>query len=164
MLRTASGTKGHVRYSIIAEGAVLFIDEQLSLLQEVTEEEIKHVVWSIPIHKSPGPDGFGSGFYRSAWEIIKDDVVEIVRQFFKTGKLHSALNSTHLTLLPKCDQPTTAADFRPIACCGVLYKAIAKLLSNKLQSLLPSLINQSQAAFVSDRNILHNVLIGAELV
>lgn len=121
-------------------------------------------MWSILIHKSPGPDGFGRGLYRQAWDVIKKDVVASVQLFFQTGKLHQDINAANLTLIPKCEHPSKATDFRPIACCGVLYKVIAKLLSAKLQAVLPSLINQNQSAFVSGRYILHNVLIGVELV
>lgn len=41
---------------------------------------------------------------------------------------------------------------------------IAKLLSSKLQVVLPHLVSHSQAAFISGRNILQNVMIGAELI
>lgn len=111
-----------------------------------------------------GPDGFGSSVFRQAWEIIRTDVVQVVQMFFKIGKLLKELNGTHLILLPKGDHPSTAAEYRPIPCCGVIYKAIAKILSQKLQLVLSTLVNQSQATFMSGRNIIQNVLIGADLV
>lgn len=121
-------------------------------------------MWSIPTHKIHGPDGFESGFYRKAWEIIRTHVVASVHKFFSTRKLHQNLNATHLTLIPYCDEPSTVTEFMPISLCGVTYKVIAKILSNKLQAILLCLANDSQAAFVNGQNILHNVLIGVELV
>lgn len=47
---------------IISEGPVLTIEQQLSLLTKVTSDEIKEALWSIPMDKTPGLDGFGSGF------------------------------------------------------------------------------------------------------
>lgn len=117
---------------VIAEGPVLSIEQQLSLLQTVQAVEIKDAFWSILIEKSPGPDGFNSGFFKEAWSVIAGDMVKAVQEFFKTGSLLAELNSTHLVLLPKTDNPSFAADYRPISCCGVLYKVIAKLLSSKL--------------------------------
>lgn len=78
MLGITSPSKRQIQQAVIDEGRVLTIDQQLMLLQMVTEEEIKEALWSIPVHKSPGPDGFGSSFYRQAWEVIREDVVHIV--------------------------------------------------------------------------------------
>lgn len=75
-----------------------------------------------------------------------------------------SFNRTNVVLLPKSDAPRGPEDFRPIACCSTLYKVIAKLLCSRLQLVLPTIINENQAAFVEGRCILHNVLIGQELL
>lgn len=62
---------------------MLSLEKQLSLLREVTAEEVREVVWYIPMHKSPGPDGFGSGFYRHAWNAIGLDVRTLYVPFSK---------------------------------------------------------------------------------
>lgn len=71
--------------------------------------------------KSPGLDGYGSGFFQDAWPIIGNDFYIAVQEFFKIGYMNKEVNCTHLVLLPKKDCPITAADHRPIACCSVLY-------------------------------------------
>lgn len=137
MLGVASTSKGQIQAAVIAEGAALSIDQQLMHLQPVTEAEIKEAIWSIPTHKSPGVDSYGSGFYRQAWTIVGAYVIRMVQMFFKSVKLLKDLNDTHLTLLPKSEHPRTTIDYKPIAYCGVLYKAIANNLSKKLQLVFP---------------------------
>ncbi|GKF79495.1 hypothetical protein Tco_0235063, partial [Tanacetum coccineum] len=39
--------------------------QQLDLEAEVSNEEIKKAVWDCGVDKSPGPDGFTFGFYKS---------------------------------------------------------------------------------------------------
>ena len=34
------------------------------------DNEIKRALFSIPSHKSPGPHGFNSGFYKGSWDVI----------------------------------------------------------------------------------------------
>ena len=36
----------------------------------------------IPGDKSPGPDGYGSHFFKDVWDIIGDDCIEAVLDFF----------------------------------------------------------------------------------
>ncbi|XP_074266725.1 uncharacterized protein LOC141590006 [Silene latifolia] len=57
-------------------------------------------------NKAPGPDGFSSAFFKDSWKIIGDEVCDIVQDFFHSGKFLKQLNSTILTLIPKCKMPT----------------------------------------------------------
>lgn len=56
------------------------------------------------------------------------------------------------------------SEFRPISCCNILYKSIAKILTNRLKLCLPSLISWNQSAFVKRRRIIDNILLGHEVV
>ena len=55
-------------------------------------------------------------------------------------------------------------DFRPIACCNVLYKVVSKILANRLKEILLRIITQNQSAFVKGRLLIENVLLASELV
>lgn len=55
-------------------------------------------------------------------------------------------------------------DCRHVACCGVLYKIIAKILSIQLQKVLDKVVNVAQGAFVKNRSMAHNILLSQELL
>ena len=57
-------------------------------------------------------------------------------------------NDTTVILIPKVDGPASITQFRPISLCNMIYKVIAKVLSNRLKGLLPDIISMSQSAFV----------------
>ncbi|XP_074288647.1 uncharacterized protein LOC141613801 [Silene latifolia] len=120
-------------------------------LSPVTKEEIKGVVFSIPIDKAPGPDGYTSGFFRDSWDIVGDEVCSAIMDFFANGCLLTQINATNITLIPKCDRQTAVSHFRPIACCSLVYKVISKLLCNRLASVLPDIILENQGAFIKGR-------------
>lgn len=129
------------------------------LCAEVTEEEIRKAVFNIDMSKAPGPDGYGSGFFRASWNIVGEDIIKAVKGFFSTGKLLKQVNNTVITLVPKIPCPNNVGDFRPIACCNTLYKIIAKIITDRLANVLPDIISSNQGAFVRDRSIMENILI-----
>lgn len=108
-------------------------EQQQDLLKPVIEAEIYEAVCSIGSNKAPGPDGFSSGFFKSAWTIIKDDLTKAVMDFFKKGRILGEVNAALINLVPKINAPNFAKDFRPIACCNVVYKIISKIIANMMQ-------------------------------
>ena len=52
--------------------------------------------------------------------------------------------------------------FAPLVLLGGVYKIIAKVLANKLRTIMEDIISASQNAFVRNRQILNLVLIANE--
>ncbi|XP_020252239.1 uncharacterized protein LOC109829580 [Asparagus officinalis] len=165
--KSLMGTAKHTstaNANIISSGPCLMENQRRDLSMPVNDEEIKAAVFSIPDNKAPGPDGYSASFYKAAWPVIGDEVIAAIREFFRTGKLLGAVNSTYIALIPKVQCPKTPADFRPISCCNCLYKFISKILANRIQTVMGFLINEAQCAFVKGRQITSNILLAHELV
>ncbi|XP_062118450.1 uncharacterized protein LOC133832078 [Humulus lupulus] len=155
---------GLIESSVVHLGSILSLDDQTELLKPFTFQDVKTAMFSIKAVKSPSPDGFGAGFFKSLWFVIGKEVATAVLEFFDTGCIPKALNNTILTLIPKVSQPSNASGYRPIACCNTLYKCISKMLCNRLTSILPKMVNQNEGAFVKNRSLAHNVLILQDLL
>ncbi|XP_048497890.1 uncharacterized protein LOC125496470 [Beta vulgaris subsp. vulgaris] len=98
------------------------------------------------------------------WLKCGDDITAAVLDFFSTGQLLKVINVTTLTMIPKVRCPENVAEFRPIACCTILYKCITKLISERLNLILPEVVSCKQGAFVAGRSILHNIFTCQDLV
>ena len=87
-------------------GNILTIKQQLALCALVSKKDIKAALFSIPNTKSPGLDGFYSGFFKSTWHIIGGIVKDAIQHIFHTRKMPEFLRETKFVLLPKVQQPT----------------------------------------------------------
>jgi len=70
-----------------------------------TDKDIKEAMLSISNVKSPGPDGYSSGFFKTAWHLIGLLVCAAVQDFFKTWHMLKHTSSTKLVILPKITHP-----------------------------------------------------------
>jgi len=107
-----------------------------NLVRPFTLEEVKQAVWDCDSYKSPGPDGINFGFIKDFWQELKDDFMRFMMEFHRNGKLSKGVNSTFIALIPKVDSPQELADFCPIALIGCMYKVLAKVLANRLRTVL----------------------------
>ena len=103
------------------------------MTKEITEEEIRHTLQSFQKGKSPGPDGFTLEFYLGFYDLLKKDLLEVVRESQESGKVLGIFNATLLTLIPTKQNPTSFDEFRPISCCNMIYKIITKVLALSLK-------------------------------
>ncbi|XP_017982344.1 PREDICTED: uncharacterized protein LOC108663259 [Theobroma cacao] len=111
-----------------------------------------------------GPDGFSSYFYQQCWDIVANDLLDAVVDFFHGADLPREITSTTIVLLPKNNNASKWSDFRPISLCNVLNKIITKILANHLAKMLPSMITDNQSGFVGGRLISDNILLAQELM
>lgn len=68
------------------------ISDQQSLNSPFTEEEVLSTINSMPLNKSPGPDGFSVDFYKEFWPEIQPIFMAMVNQFSKENILPQTMN------------------------------------------------------------------------
>ncbi|KAI9186057.1 hypothetical protein LWI28_013379 [Acer negundo] len=61
--------------------------DNMEMVHNGADEDVYEILKSISVDSSPGLDGFGSSFYLTCWKIIKSDVMEAVKEFFKGDDL-----------------------------------------------------------------------------
>ncbi|GJX46892.1 sodium/hydrogen exchanger 6 [Tanacetum coccineum] len=135
-----------------------------SMVREVTDNEIKDVIFLMGDVTAPGPDGFTSDFFKKAWDVVSNDVTNAICDFFINGKLVKEINHTIISLVLKVSTPATINDYRHISCCNVLFKCISKIIANHIKGNLDDIVSINQSAFVPGRRISDNILLTQELM
>jgi len=121
------------------------------LMSPILPQEVDEAMLQLKEGKAPGPDGFTTMFFHAFWDLIKEEVWQIVEESRAMRWLLPSLNSTFLALIPKEEDSVTPDKFKPIALCNVIYKVISKVIANRLKPLLPMLISPEQSGYVEGR-------------
>lgn len=125
------------------------------LIRPVEEAEILAALHSIGDSKAPGLDSFNAFFFKTSWQVVKNDVREAIFEFFDTSNLYLAVNCSLITLIPKSPEANTIKDMRPISCCTTIYKIISKIFTTRLAEVINYVVHENQSAFVPGR-IIHD--------
>ena len=68
-------------------------------------------------------------------------------------------NSTFLALIPKEANPSSIKRYKSISLCNASYKIFSKVLSLRLEAIIPTLIPPNQGGFISGCHISDNILL-----
>lgn len=90
-------------------------------------EEIHDAIKGLSADSSPGQDAFTGHFFLRCWDIIKDDLQDVVTGFFKGDHIPRCMATTLLILIPKVPDPDNLSQFRPISLSHFISKMITRI-------------------------------------
>ena len=64
-------------------------------------------------NSAPSPYGISDSFYRSCWDIIGNNVVDAVKEFFIIGEIFRNTNSNLMVIFSMNEAADTLDNFRP---------------------------------------------------
>jgi hypothetical protein len=83
-------------------------------------------------NKALGPDGFPVEFYQVFWNLVKEDLMALFREFHRGNLPLYSLNFRTIILLLKYTESRTIQQYRPICLLNVSFKIFTKVLTNRL--------------------------------
>lgn len=129
----------------------------------MSKKEVHDALFSIANDKSPGMDVYNVEFFKTHWSTVGPDVTEAVQLFFTTGHLLKEW----IALLSSYSQKSVRQkryNISTLLAYATFYiSVLASAWLTQRRSFLPSLIADSQNAFVQGRQMEDKVLISHEL-
>jgi len=124
----------------------------------ITKEELLYVMSSFKKDRSLGLDGWTIELFLDFFDLLGEDLLQVVEEFRSSRNVHVNINTTFIALIFKVDFPKTFERFRPISLCNYLYKVISKVLVVRLKPLLSNLILVEQFGFLEGKKIHESIV------
>ena len=87
------------------------------------------------------------------FDLNGDDFLEVVELSRIDGCVSKSFSSTLLTLITKCDKPTSFSDFHLISIYNLIYKVISKVISNRIKPKMVKVLSKEEFGFLDNRQI-----------
>jgi len=76
-------------------------EDTFNLNRLVTEEEISEVLKEMQNGKAQGPNSFNVDFFKAYWNIVKQNILNVVEDSRRNRTILKALNTSFISLIPK---------------------------------------------------------------
>lgn len=121
------------------------------LSQPFSDEEVLSAIKTLPLHKSPGEDGYTNEFYKTFDKLVTPHLTDLFNSAATSGSLPLDMRSI-ITTTPKPEKdPTSTTNYRPISLLNTDVKIFAMVIASRLLKCLPSLVHMDQVGFMPDR-------------
>src|SRR5438132_7952118 len=134
--------------------------QQQTLNRPISQEEVADAISSSPNGKAPGPDGIPSEFYKHFTDILTLPLMKLFNDILIFGKCAPvSWAQSKCILIPKKTQGLNQlANWRPITLENCDLKIFSRILANRTQLVMDTLIGEQQTGFIAGRCIHHSVL------
>ena len=139
--------------------------QKLELDQPIQEGEIFDAIMALKLNKMPGCDGLTLASYCKFYKLLKELLINVYKKATVDHKLNLTALLGAINLIPKkAKDDTLVKNWRPITLLNYDYKIISKLIANRLESVIASLIGSQQTGFLKNRSIHQNILKTMEII
>ncbi|XP_019160471.1 PREDICTED: uncharacterized protein LOC109157045 [Ipomoea nil] len=97
------------------------------------------------------------------YSVGRGDISSFIVNCLNLRSFPSGLNDTDVVLILKKNNPELVLDLRPIALSNVIYRVMAKMITQRMKPMIENIISESQSAFIPGRLITGNILIAEEV-
>ncbi|CAC5415415.1 unnamed protein product [Mytilus coruscus] len=136
----------------------LTLTSNYNVNDDVTEDELCKAINQLSKNKSPGSDGLTVEFYCKFYSELKYVLLKLFDAIEEEGILSKSMKCGIISLVyKKKGERNILKNYRPISLLQVDYKILARIMSNRLKSVLPKIISEDQTCCVIGRDISNNI-------
>jgi len=116
-----------------------------ALKEPIFLEELRHAITQGKAYKVPGHEGICLEFFRTAWDVLKLDLLQIMNRMYMEGTITVRQLQGFIVWLPKNAHSKNVDDCRPLTLLNPYYKILARLIANRIRPCLAAILHTSTA-------------------
>ena len=129
------------------------------LERPISQSEISKAIKCLKSDKCPGTDSLPANFYKMFHPKIITLLKDLFDEIVHDQKLHLTARRGIISLLEKAEKNILKISlWRPLSLLTTDYKIYAKVLANRLQPVINSIIHPSQTGFLKGRYLSQNII------
>jgi len=128
-----------------------------SLEEPIEMEELRRAIRKGTPNKAPGQDGISLDFFKKTIYIIQRDLLTIMNNMYIGGEITDNQKHGILVCIRKTTHPNRTEDYRPLTLLNTDYKLLARIITNRLRSRMPHVLQQSQFCGINEGTVFEAV-------
>lgn len=129
-------------------------DQRTVLEEPIGVDEVKHAIHALQGNKTPGYDGIPIEFYKQFSDLVARVLCNIFNAYIQKGQMYESAYDGVITLMYKgSGERTLRENWRPLTLLNVDYKIYAKVLAQRIEKVMTTLVHPDQSSSVPGRNI-----------
>ena len=129
----------------------------------ITDGECRFAISHMNKNKAPGVTGFTAEFFLHFWDNIGELIVEYINDAYANGFFVTQRRGI-ITLIPKKGDELLLENKRPICLLDIIYKITAKVIANRIGTVIGKLITTEQTGFIRGRFIGENLRLVSDVI
>lgn len=125
---------------------------QASVDTPITEDEVRKVLQSVNVSKSPGPDGISPRVLRAAASDLAPVLTSMYNLSLETCRVPLLWKTSTVVPVPKKPVPKVKNDYRPVALTPIVMKCFERLILRRLLQQVSHLMDPLQFAYKQGRS------------
>ena len=127
---------------------------------DFSKKDVKIILSSLDISKSPGPDNFHPRILKELSNELSEPLFLIFSKSLTDGALPKIWKNAHVTPVYKKGEKCSPGNYMPISLTSVICKTLEKLIRNAIVNHMEknSLFNKSQHGFMKTRSCMTQLL------
>ena len=134
-------------------------DQRAEMDSEITELEVGKALFDLNNNKQCGTDGIPADFYKVFYSKLKGLLHGLMLEIASDGEFHLTAKRGILTLLEKVGKSNAnLKSWRPLTMLNSDNKIYTKIMANRLQKVLPTIIHHTQMGFMKEKMVADNII------
>ncbi|CAI5986214.1 unnamed protein product [Closterium sp. NIES-65] len=142
------------------------LDEMVAetLTADWTEQEVKKGFAEMARNKSLGSDGLRKELFEAHWDLLGESFMVMAKSFESSASLPAKLKEAMTILLHKKGDKEQLNNYRPITLLNFTYKVLARVVADRMKSVLHMVISPEQYGFIPGCRLSDAVALVADII